>query len=70
MPLEELVFSGIESSGKQGSKMQGLDKEMILSNKLDKNICLKSLLIMSTIAFTPKVLGFLSLVNISGAFKQ
>lgn len=50
--------------------MQGIDKEMILSNKLDKNVCLKSLLIMSAIAFTPKVLGFLSLVNISGAFKQ
>lgn len=50
--------------------MQGLDKKMILSNKLDKNICLKSLVIMSTIAFTPKILNLLSLVNISGAFKQ
>ena len=50
--------------------MQGLDKKMILSNKLDKNTCFKSLLIMSTIAFIPKILGFLSLINISGAFKQ
>ena len=50
--------------------MQGLDKTMILSNKLDKNICLKSLAIMSTIALTPKIISLLSIVNISGAFKQ
>ncbi len=38
--------------------------------KIDKNSCLTSLLIISAITLTPVVMNLLTLINISGVFKM
>jgi len=40
------------------------------NERLDKKSCLGSLIIMFSITLAPKLVDILSIINISGAFKQ